>query len=229
MNNILEPILITGAARSGTSMTAGIVDICGGFGGKLSGPNRWNKKGMFENTEIRNSVVKPFIREKGWDPLCQKPLPDINVLKNLTDEEVTLFLNNVTGVIKRNGYKAGRWYYKGAKMIVMYPLWVRAFPDAKWIFVRRDPNDIADSCMRTPFMRGYKKKKGWLKWVDAHEKCLEEIKETPGIIYREIWPQKLVDGNDEEYSNFEECINSYGLEWDGDKARKFVSPQLWKV
>ena len=46
MNHIMEPILITGAARSGTSMSAGVVSLCGAWGGELSGPNVYNKKGM---------------------------------------------------------------------------------------------------------------------------------------------------------------------------------------
>jgi hypothetical protein len=54
-----DPILITGAARSGTSMTAGVINICGAFGGVLSGPNKNNKKGMFENNRIRQDIAKP--------------------------------------------------------------------------------------------------------------------------------------------------------------------------
>ena len=34
-----DPILITGCARSGTSMIAGVINICGAFGGDMAGPN----------------------------------------------------------------------------------------------------------------------------------------------------------------------------------------------
>ena len=64
-----DPILVTGAARSGTSMTAGIIHLCGAFGGKLSGPTTYNKKGMFENGTIRNELVKPFFSAIGADRL----------------------------------------------------------------------------------------------------------------------------------------------------------------
>jgi hypothetical protein len=67
------PILITGCARSGTSMTAGIVHICGAFGGRMSGPTPNNRKGMFENEEVRNQIVKPYLSSIGADPLGQKP------------------------------------------------------------------------------------------------------------------------------------------------------------
>jgi hypothetical protein len=75
-----EPILITGCARSGTSMVAGVINRCGAFGGKMSGPNSNNQKGMFENAVIRNSIVKPYLRQIGVDHLGQYPLPNIENL-----------------------------------------------------------------------------------------------------------------------------------------------------
>ena len=78
-----EPILITGAARSGTSLCAGTTNICGAWGGSLSGPTKYNRKGMFENSEIRNAVVKPYLRRIGCDPMGQDPLPDIKSIKEI--------------------------------------------------------------------------------------------------------------------------------------------------
>lgn len=82
---IKEPILITGCARSGTSMTAGIFHTCGVWGGVMGGANRYNKKGTFENSAIRQSIVKLFLKEIGVDPLGQNPLPDINSLPKVDD------------------------------------------------------------------------------------------------------------------------------------------------
>ena len=59
------PILITGAARSGTSMTAGNIHKCGAWGGDMAGSTRYNRKGMFENTEIRNTMVKTIMKSIG--------------------------------------------------------------------------------------------------------------------------------------------------------------------
>ena len=63
MAKISPPILLTGCARSGTSLTAGIVNLCGAFGGIMSGPNRNNAKGMFENSKIRNTIIKPYLQK----------------------------------------------------------------------------------------------------------------------------------------------------------------------
>ena len=72
-----DPILITGAARSGTSMVAGAINICGAFGGNMRGPNKNNEKGMFENVRIVQNLTKPYLRGIGADQLGQYPLPDI--------------------------------------------------------------------------------------------------------------------------------------------------------
>ena len=74
---MVEPILITGAARSGTSLTAGIISICGAFGGNTTGSTPYNRNGQFENSHIRNRIVKPYLVRMGVDKLGQYPLPDI--------------------------------------------------------------------------------------------------------------------------------------------------------
>ena len=45
-----QPIIITGCARSGTSMIAGIIHLCGAWKGNTSGPNKYNKKGNYNNS-----------------------------------------------------------------------------------------------------------------------------------------------------------------------------------
>ena len=147
------PILITGCARSGTSLIAGIINICGAFGGIMSGPNSNNAKGMFENVNIRNGIVKKYYQSIGVDKLGQYPLPDINNLPIPPD-----WKEKVENVMLNDGYKDGLWMYKGAKMCQHWPVWNNAFPDAKWVIVRRKTPDIINSCIRTNFMRAFSKK-----------------------------------------------------------------------
>jgi len=40
--NMKSPILIVGAARSGTSLVAGIINMSGAFGGIMAGPQKSN-------------------------------------------------------------------------------------------------------------------------------------------------------------------------------------------
>jgi len=225
------PILITGCARSGTSMVAGIINMCGAFGGDMSGPNHNNAKGMFENACIRNTIVKPYYQKLGVDKLGQFPLP--------TPENLIIpagWKDQVEGVIEQEGYEGGEWMYKGAKMCQHWPVWDYSFPDAKWIIVRRKTGDIINSCMRTGFMRAFVRSgnqkavdvknehDGWLWWVHQHEDRFREMLKA-ALNCMIIWPDRMVDG---DFTQIEEMIEWLGLEWKEEEVKGFIEPKLWK-
>lgn len=227
----VQPILITGCARSGTSLIAGTINRCGAFGGIMSPPNKNNMKGMYENIRIRNDIVKPYLRTLGVDPLGQYPLPDV---KNLP-----LIINlkkSVERIMIEEGYKNGKWMYKGAKLCLIWPLWHSVFPDAKWIIVRRKTSDIINSCIKTGFMRAFSKelnqkavgadneKEGWLWWVHQHEKRFIEMIEA-GVNYKEVWPERMVTG---DYRQIYEVIEWLGLKWNKE-VLTFIDSKLWKA
>lgn len=225
-----EPILITGAARSGTSMVAGAINICGAFGGKTSPGNINNQKGMYENARIRNTIVKPFFESIGADKLGQYPLPDVNNLVIPNN-----WRRRVEQVIKEDGYSDGPWFYKGAKMCLTWPVWDYAFPNAKWIIVRRKTSEIINSCQKTAFMRAFRNRsnqhavgaknewEGWLWWVHEHENRFVEMIQA-GLNCKIVWSPRLVDG---DYTQLMEAIEWLGLDWN-NKVVNFIDPKLWK-
>lgn len=219
-----KPILITGCARSGTSMSAGIIDLCGAWGGETSGSNKNNRKGMFENASIRNNFVKPFLASIGADPMGQHPLPDIEKCKLMSVAAIVEWRKKILTEIHFQGYKGERqWYYKGAKLCLIWPLWHRAFPKAKWIIVRRKSEDIVQSCLKTSFMRAYNKEEGWYKWVDHHKDRFLEM-EQAGLDIRYIWPQKMIDFDLMEMGLI---IAELGLKWDQQIVEDFIEPAYW--
>ena len=218
---MIRPILITGAARSGTSMTAGIFHLCGAFGGEMSGPTQFNKRGMFENATIRNEIVKPFLKGVGADPMGQNPLPDIELMKK---EPVEDWRNHIESVFLSQGYTEGPWFYKGAKMCLMWPIWRAAFPDAFWLIVRRPDEGIVESCMNTSFMRAYRDPAGWHGWVDEHKLRFEEMRKS-GCDMREVWPGDYVDG---DYSKMKAIVEEAGLRWNAGAIGNFVDPTFWR-
>jgi len=223
-------ILITGCARSGTSMVAGVVDMCGAFGGDMSGPNHNNKKGMFENYQIRNKIVKPYLSDMNVDPMGQYPLPDVGKLNIPMD-----WRNRVEQTMKDQGFENGPWFYKGAKMCLTWPVWHYAFPNAKWIIVRRRTGDIINSCLKTSFMRAFSKvqfrkaigvkdeREGWKWWVHQHEQRFIEMLEA-GLNAKIVWPERMVTG---DYQQMYETIEWLGLEWKSE-VLNFIDPRLWK-
>lgn len=226
-----EPILITGAARSGTSMVAGIINLCGAFGGVMSPPNKNNEKGMFENVSIRNNVVKPYLKGIGVDPMGQYPLPDIETLNIPFD-----WRNRVENVIKLEGYVDGPWMYKGAKMCLFWPVWEYAFPNAKWIIVRRKDEEIVHSCLNTGFMRAFAwennvravnakdEKDAWFWWVRQHNRRFVEMIEE-GLNVKQVWPEKMING---DYSQIYEMVEWLGLKWNPE-VPNFIEPKLYKT
>lgn len=219
-----DPILITGAARSGTSMTAGAVSLCGGFGGVTSPPNSNNKRGMFENQYIRTHIKKPYLRQLGVDHMGQNPLPSDAQVMGVTDEQAVKWRGRVTGALKAEGLVGDDvWYYKGAKMCLVWRMWHKAFPDAKWIIVRRNAEDIVKSCMRTGFMRAFRHPGLWVKWVEVHEKRFQEMRNA-GLLIKEVWPQQMINGS---FDEIQDAIEWVGLQWDGKLVREFIAPELW--
>lgn len=226
-----EPIFITGIARSGTSMVAGIIELCGAFGGKMQGANSANKKGMYENLKIRSSIVKPYFTSLGVDSKCQYPLPEV--------DNITIPLNwreKILGVMEEQGYKGGHWFYKGPKMCFNWPVWDYAFPNAKWVIVRRRTGDIITSCEKTGFMNAFNNTaiqkavgvnssaEGWKWWVHQHEKHFREMIEA-GLNVKIVWPERMVEG---DYSQMYEMLDWLGLEWNSE-VFNFIEPKLWKA
>lgn len=226
------PILITGAARSRTSLVAGIINICGAFGGFMSGATRNNKKGMFENAKIRNTILKPYLEELGVDRLGQYPLPNIHklpVLPNLKKRILEILKNEeYIGPCKKP------WMYKGAKMCLIWPVFNYAFPNARWIIVKRKIEDIAKSCVKTSFMRAFRKVEnlkainakneyeGWIWWVNQHLERYLEMEEA-GLNLKYVCSDKIIK---KDFSEIKETIDWLDLNWNETKINDFIDPSI---
>ena len=187
-----QPIFVTGAARSGTSLTAGLLDKHGVFGGKTIPGNANNPKGFFEHRDIREHIVKTHLKLLGADDMGQNPLPNYF----LADPELR---TKVISIMKRDGLQAHQtFYYKGAKLCLIWKTWQEAFPNAKWIIVRRPDEQIISSCNRTHFMF---KRKDWDNWLDFHKEMFYSMKEECDC--REVWTNKLIDG---DYTEIKEVL-----------------------
>jgi hypothetical protein len=126
------------------------------------------------------------------------------------------------------------WMFKSSTNCQIWPVWNYAFPNAKWIIVRRRTDDIVSSCMKTAYMSAFKDKsnqklvgvsteeEGWLWWVHQHEKLFVEMIES-GLNCKIIWPEHMANG---DYSQISEMLEWLGLKWD-DSIIKIIDPLLW--
>jgi hypothetical protein len=181
---------------------------------------------MFENTAIRQTVVKPILRGMDCDPMGQNPLPDLSspaVHRQLLGKGEVI-RNAVIRILSAQGYDGNAaWFYKGAKMCLMWPAWLAAFPSARWIIVRRKDEDIVHSCLKTGFMRKHSDAEGWMGWVQEHKQRFGEMKRA-GMDVREVWPQLMVNGDLRE---IKAAVEEMGLQWRKKEVIEFITPALW--
>jgi hypothetical protein len=212
-----QPIFITGVERSGSTLIAKIFDICGTHIGLVST--------MYENLAFK-LLISSFLQENKNHSL----FPDI---KNQTipmnwQSEVLLAL-------KKEGYKDGPWLCKSSMMSQMWPVWHYAFPNARWIIVRRRTPDIIQSCIKTGYMVMFKEKdhlkqigvsseeEGWKWWIHQYEKRFVEMIEA-GVDCKQVWPERMVTG---DYQQIYETLEWLGLEWNS-KIVETIDPMLNK-
>lgn len=191
------PILLTGCQRSGTSIIAAVLHHCGAFIGDVT------KRSMYENVEIKENIVEPYMQ---------------NIITSIHWKE------DVEGVIERQGYTEGIWMYKSTGISHIWPIWNDAFPNAKWVIVRRKPSDIINSCMKTKYMTQFKTESGWLSWVRMHEIQFTNMIQS-GLNCKIIWPERLIQGDD---AQLRELIEWVGLSWKDD-VLDVIDPLLWKT
>lgn len=220
-----SPIFITGASRSGSSMIAGVFNLCGAFGGNMAVDGS-NSRGMYENIRIRDSISKLILLKSDGDGEGQYPIPDkINI--------PTTLKSDVEQVMLQQGYKDGEWMYKDSRLTLAWEAWNYAFPDAKWIIVRRRTGDIVQSCIKTGFMKAFKKEKNikalgydnesdaWLWYVHQFESRFVDMI-TAGVNCRQIWPERMVHG---DYKQLYETLDWLGLKWN-NKIFEYIDPLL---
>lgn len=216
-----EPIFVLGLPRSGTSMVAGSLQLCGAWLGEtVPGGGPENPKGFFESIFLREGINKRILAEAGFDPLGISPLPALNQLPKVNGVKQAIH-----DFLQHEGFGFDRrWLFKEPKLTLLWPIFLQAFPRAKWVIVRRERADIIQSCLRTPFMSKHSKDVAfWDAWAQEYEDRLESLKKTTGN-WREITPNHIIAGNTDSLM---EIAIWCGLKWDQQKIEDFVTPQYW--
>lgn len=216
MKNEHQPIQITGTQRSGLSMIAGILDVCGAQGGELIGGNCNTKEGVFENREIISGVVAPLmeLNELNTDYLefMPKVLPEIKTTDHLTQ---SLF-----STVKQQHLTSHCWYIKSHKLCWLWPFFHKMFPKGKWVLVRRCEKQIIHSCLCTGYMKAYSEASDWKEWVERFTLRFSEMKLSLNVF--EVWPGKIFE---DDLTELQELVEWCGLEWNESLVRAFLKQE----
>ena len=138
--NKQSALIISGMHRSGTSLTASLLQSAGvDIGNNLLGESSSNPKGHFENLEFfdfHQSVLRSTgISEAGWTLQKDIPIPEyyIDVAKLLIQKNVSL---------------TQPWGWKDPRTTLFLDFWRNLISAPKFVFVYRSPWEVVDSLYR---------------------------------------------------------------------------------
>ncbi|HEY9771935.1 MAG TPA: glycosyltransferase [Coleofasciculaceae cyanobacterium] len=132
-------IIMTGMHRSGTSLTASLLQSAGIYiGDRLMGENTGNAKGHFEDldfVEFHQSVLRSQdLSVAGWTEQNK-----IQVQQQ--------YLAKAQNLISARQDRAV-WGWKDPRTTLFLDFWSQLIPDAKYIFIYRSPWEVIDSLFR---------------------------------------------------------------------------------
>ena len=156
-------------------------------------------------------------------------MPNIHSLQSDTidgvnQEVIDSWRRLVERILDEQSPGAEQHFYCSTLTALLWPIWLRAFPEAKWLFVRRHRAEILNSCLQTSWMDGYPDAAGWNGWIDHYERCFDSIAERAASV--SIWPHAM-KGKEQGMAEMESVLTSLGLEWDRDRVYDLIAPLLW--
>lgn len=216
-----SPIFVLGLPRSGTSMIAGSLGICGAWtGSTVPGGDTSNPKGFFEHTVIREHVIKKMLILLGCDPLGVRKLPHVEL-----QFEAPRLADAILEILDKDGYKHDKpWLLKDAKLTLLWPVFKRAFPGARWLVVMRDEEGFMNSCLRTHFMQQHSQDPAfWKQYAEAYRVRINALKKS-GANVLEIYSPDVISG---KHEHLREVVSVLGLTYQENELMEFISPTYW--
>ncbi|WP_338041641.1 sulfotransferase family protein [Lyngbya aestuarii] len=133
-------IIVTGMHRSGTSLTASLLQRLGvNIGKRLVGANYGNVKGHFENVDFVE-FHKGVLHDHNIDELGCTFQSNIYLNSQQIEQAESL--------IQNNQYSQHPWGWKDPRTTLFLNFWQEMLPPAHFIFVYRSPWEVVDSLYR---------------------------------------------------------------------------------
>lgn len=135
----IAPLIITGMHRSGTSMTASLLERCGlDLGSRMMPAGLGNELGHFENMDFVELHGK-LLESQGCSPDAWTA--DIGPV---VSEDLRSMAKDLAGKNLRNR----SWGWKDPRTVLFLDFWNETIPNAKFLFVFRSPHQVVDSLFR---------------------------------------------------------------------------------
>lgn len=139
-SRLISPLIVAGMHRSGTSLTASILQAAGvDIGENLLESNAGNPKGYFEDEDFWR-LHKEILQSQGLDPDGWTTLPKVDVPEQ--------FRKRAQGLCDRRLAKQIPWGWKDPRTTLFLEFWTSLLPHAKFIFPYRAPWEVVSSLFR---------------------------------------------------------------------------------
>jgi hypothetical protein len=201
-------------------MTAGILHQHGVMVGKHLAKTKFNPKGHFENSEMKQYLERLMVNSGVPLNPVNGPIPCPDVPGDFAES-----LRKCVGV------KTGLWLLKEHKLLWFWPRLREVFPDSIWILTHRPKQDVVRSMIQHPAISSRIKSAiqcGQTMEGGASRYWSECIKRQREIAKhdRHVWidTDKIARGNMNESR---QLVEACGLEFDAGKVRAFVNREYW--
>lgn len=142
-----RPVIVAGMHRSGTSMTASLLNALGvDVGRRLMAADVNNKKGYFEDWDFVDLQRAMFqaacpTNEPGWVEVGWTESETMN------EAGLALFMEQAEQLVAKRS-ELPLWGWKDPRTSLLLPFWKSLLPDARYVLVYRHPWDVVDSLFR---------------------------------------------------------------------------------
>lgn len=139
-----SPLIIVGMHRSGTSLTARWLQMCGlHLGSELVPATRSNREGHYEDLEITR-LHREILRRNGLTYLTRREVP-IHTTEQDRYEAQRLVVERAAS--------SPAWGWKDPRTSLFLPFWQDVVPAAKYLIVYRHYAQVVDSLLRRDKLR----------------------------------------------------------------------------
>lgn len=170
------PVLITGMHRSGTSMIARLLNLCGlylGEQGEFIDPKPDNPRGFWEHL-LFLQLDKFIVQKFGHDDVMTDEIPFL--MQEGWEKDDRLYMTTLWAkrMVHSMSASSPNWGWKDPRAALLLPFWYPLIPDLKVVICLRHPLDVAASLMkRDPTIGEKESVDNWYAYmwmVDEHAK-----------------------------------------------------------
>lgn len=192
---MMPPILLTGTERSGIPL---VMKVLKDYGVYVSSLENYQARSFTKNhhTNLISRVLDRLDYDvKGRLPVCTNFRAGHKLVRSF-QFTVEKTLSSETTL------NDGLWVYADHRSLLIWDLWFKSFPDAVWLVVRREGQDIINSCLKTEWMDTFNRsvirdaigantvRDGWEWWLSQYNALILDLMASPAFVF-EVWPDRL--------------------------------------